>query len=72
MFSVVLTQGGNRQIKRMCKACGNTVSSIKRVRIMNIELGDLPENAWREIQGEEKRKLYELSGQKRTDERADR
>ena len=72
MFSVVLTQGVNRQIKRMCKACGNTVSSIKRVRIMNIELGDLPENAWREIQGEEKRKLYELSGQKRTDERADR
>lgn len=64
-FSIVLTQGVNRQIKRMCKACGNTVSSIRRVRIMNIELGALAENEWREIRGEEKRKLYELSGQKR-------
>lgn len=64
-FSIVLTQGVNKQIKRMCKECGNTVSSIKRVRIMNIELGALAENEWREIKGEEKRKLYELSGQKR-------
>lgn len=72
MFSIILTQGVNRQIKRMCKACGNTVSSIKRVRIMNIELGDLPENRWREIKGEERRKLYELSGQNRRDEATDR
>lgn len=64
-FSITLTQGLNRQIRRMCKACGNSVSSIKRVRIMNILLGDLKENEWREIQGEEKRRLYELSGQKR-------
>lgn len=71
-FSIVLTQGVNKQIKRMCKACGNTVSSIKRVRIMNIELGTLPENEWREIKGEEKRKLYELSGQKRKNAGADR
>ncbi len=64
-FSIVLTQGLNRQIRRMCKACGNPVSSIKRVRIMNIQLGNLKENEWREIRGEEKRRLYELSGQKR-------
>lgn len=63
MFSIILTQGVNRQIKRMCRACGNPVESIKRVRIMNIRLGDLEENAWREIKGEEKRRLYELSGQ---------
>ena len=63
-FSIILTQGVNKQIKRMCRECGNTVSSIKRVRIMNIELGDLAENEWREIKGEEKRRLYELSGKK--------
>lgn len=71
-FSIILTQGVNKQIKRMCKECGNTVSSIKRVRIMNIELGALAENEWREIKGEEKRKLYELSGQKRKNAGADR
>ncbi len=64
-FSIILTQGLNKQIRRMCKACGNPVASIKRVRIMNILLGDLKENEWREIGGEEKRRLYELSGQKR-------
>lgn len=63
-FSIILTQGVNKQIKRMCRECGNAVSSIKRVRIMNIELGNLAENEWREITGEEKRRLYELSGQK--------
>lgn len=62
-FSIILTQGVNKQIKRMCKACGNPVESIKRVRIMNIRLDDLEENGWREIVGEEKRRLYELSGQ---------
>ena len=72
MFSIILTQGVNKQIRRMCKACGNTVSSIRRVRIMNILLGDLAENEWREIEGEEKRWLYELSGQKRQDAGTDR
>lgn len=61
-FSIILTQGVNRQIKRMCKACGNSAASIKRVRIMNISLGNLAENEWREITGEEKKKLYELAG----------
>ena len=63
-FSIVLTQGLNKQIRRMCKACGNPTASIKRVRIMNILLGDLPENEWREIKGGEKQRLYELSGKK--------
>ncbi len=66
-FSIILTQGVNKQIKRMCRECGNTAASIKRVRIMNIELGNLAENEWREIAGEEKRRLYELSGQKGQD-----
>ena len=71
-FVIILTQGVNKQIRRMCKACGNTVSAIRRVRIMNILLGDLGENEWREIKGEEKRRLYELSGQKRQNAGGDR
>lgn len=71
-FVIILTQGVNKQIRRMCKACGNTVSAIRRVRIMNILLGDLGENEWREIKGEEKRRLYELSGQKRQNAGTDR
>ena len=64
-FSITLTQGLNKQIRRMCKACGNPTASIKRVRVMNILLGNLPENEWREIKGGEKQRLYELSGNKR-------
>jgi len=71
-FSIILTQGLNKQIRRMCKACKNPVESIRRVRVMNIRLGDLRENEWREINGEEKRRLYELSGQKGYHAKADR
>ena len=42
MFSIVLTQGLNRQIRRMCEALGYRVVKLKRIRIMNIELGNLP------------------------------
>lgn len=59
-FSIILTQGVNRQIRRMCEACGNRVSSIRRVRVLNITLGNLAENEWREVTGEEKEKLYRL------------
>jgi 23S rRNA pseudouridine2604 synthase len=40
-FSITLTQGYNRQIRRMCRALGYGVSGLKRVRIMNLKLGDL-------------------------------
>lgn len=40
-FRIILTQGLNRQIRRMCKACHYRVTKLRRVRIMNIELGDL-------------------------------
>lgn len=52
-FRIVLTQGLNRQIRRMCETLGYTVTALKRVRIMNIKLEDLPEGEWREIKGEE-------------------
>lgn len=46
-FKIILTQGLNRQIRRMCEYFGYRVVSLKRVRIMNIVLGDLPEGKWR-------------------------
>lgn len=61
-FRIILTQGLNRQIRRMCKEFGYQVVSLKRVRIMNIELGDLKYNQYREVTGEELRTLYEGAG----------
>ena len=58
-FRIVLTQGLNRQIRRMCRAFDYRVVTLKRIRIMNIELGDLPTGQWREIKG---RELKELRG----------
>ena len=48
-FSIVLTQGLNRQIRRMCSALGFRVQQLKRVRIMHIHLGSLPVGRWREL-----------------------
>lgn len=52
-FSIILTQGLNRQIRRMCSELGYKVIKLKRVRIMNIKLNDLREGQYREIVGEE-------------------
>ena len=59
-FRIVLTQGLNRQIRRMCEALGYRVIALKRVRIMNIKLGDLKEGAWRRVEGKEREKLNQL------------
>jgi 23S rRNA pseudouridine2604 synthase len=59
-FNIVLTQGLNRQIRRMCEALGYNVISLKRIRVMNIELGDLQPGRYREIQGTELQKLYSM------------
>ena len=61
-FSIVLTQGLNRQIRRMCQTLGYKVKRLVRVRIMNIELGGLKSGAYREITGEELKKLYQDVG----------
>ena len=58
-FRIILTQGLNRQIRRMCRAFDYRVVTLKRIRIMNIELGDLEVGQWREIKG---RELKELRG----------
>ncbi len=46
-FKIILTQGLNRQIRRMCEFLGYEVISLKRLRIMNISLGNLPLGKWR-------------------------
>ena len=48
-FRMVLTQGLNRQIRRMCSALGYRVQSLTRVRIMHIRLGSLASGAWRDL-----------------------
>ena len=47
VFNIVLTQGLNRQIRRMCGELGYNVQKLKRIRIMNIELGNLPVGQYR-------------------------
>ena len=53
-FGIILRQGLNRQIRRMCAELGCTVTKLVRVRIMNITLGDLKEGTWRELTPGEK------------------
>jgi 23S rRNA pseudouridine2604 synthase len=48
-FRIVLTQGLNRQIRRMCEHFGYTVRNLQRVRIMHVRLGDLPLGRWRNL-----------------------
>jgi 23S rRNA pseudouridine2604 synthase len=52
-FKIILNQGLNRQIRRMCSELGYTIARLKRVRIMNIDLGYLPKGNWRELTQEE-------------------
>jgi len=56
-FRIVLTQGLNRQIRRMCRAFGYTVVRLERVRIMSIELGGIPEGKWRRLTEKEMEEL---------------
>lgn len=59
-FSIILTQGLNRQIRRMCEALGYEVKDLVRVRVMNIRLGSLREGEYREVTDEELDELYRL------------
>ena len=56
-FRIVLTQGMNRQIRRMCEHFDYTVRRLQRVRIMHIRLGELPIGKWRNLTSEEVRGL---------------
>ncbi len=57
-FRITLTQGLNRQIRRMCEALGYEVTRLRRVRIMNIKLAPLATGQWRELEARELRELF--------------
>lgn len=58
-FRIILTQGLNRQIRRMCEYLGYEVKKLKRIRIMNIKL-DLPIGKWRNLTADEMKELEHL------------
>ena len=57
IFKIVLTQGLNRQIRRMCEYLDYEVTKLKRTRIMNVELGYLQAGDWRELTEEEMKEI---------------
>ena len=61
-FRIVLTQGLNRQIRRMCRARGNEVKSLKRVRVLTVTIKGLHPGMQRELTEQECRELYEAAG----------
>lgn len=63
-FRIILTQGLNRQIRRMCQEFGYKVTSLRRDRVVNIELKGIRSGQFRELQGEELTQLYKLCGMK--------
>jgi len=56
-FRIVLQEGKNRQIRRMVRKVGNQVIKLKRIRIANVKLGNLPLGSWRHLTQKEKEKL---------------
>lgn len=68
-FKIILTQGLNRQIRRMCEFLGYAVITLKRTRIMNISLGNLPIGKWRYLSVTEAEELQRsLTGSVKTEE----
>lgn len=59
-FKIILTQGLNRQIRRMCEALGYEVKELCRTRIMNIQLGNLKTGQYRKLTDQELNGLYDL------------
>jgi len=59
-FRIILTQGLNRQIRRMCEYLGFEVRTLKRIRIMNVRLDKLPVGEWRELREDELEVLLAL------------
>jgi len=63
-FDITLTQGLNRQIRRMCRAFGYTVTSLERRRILNLHLSDLAQGSFRELTQEELTRLKTIISMK--------
>ncbi len=62
VFRIVLTQGLNRQIRRMCEALGYRVKRLTRIRIMHLSLGELQAGDWRDLSRAEVRELQARCG----------
>ncbi|MEG0308874.1 MAG: 23S rRNA pseudouridine(2604) synthase RluF [Clostridium sp.] len=60
-FNIILTQGLNRQIRRMCEYLGYSVTSLKRIRIMNVSLNNIPTGKWRHLTSEEMSTILNLT-----------
>lgn len=60
VFTIILTQGLNRQIRRMCAHLGYKVTRLKRTRIMNVHLADLPKGKYRHLTAPELKVIFEL------------
>jgi 23S rRNA pseudouridine2605 synthase len=58
---IVIHEGKNRQVRRMCEAIGHPVIKLKRIAIGNLKLGNLPEGKWRYLKDDEIRSLMEIS-----------
>lgn len=58
VFRIILTQGLNRQIRRMCSALGYNVKKLRRIRIMNIHLDNLANGKWRDLTDRERQQLF--------------
>ncbi|WP_097459709.1 23S rRNA pseudouridine(2604) synthase RluF [Mangrovitalea sediminis] len=66
-FRIILTQGLNRQIRRMCEYLGYNVTRLKRIRIMNVQLGNLKPGQWRNLTAEEKAQINQaVAGSSKT------
>lgn len=61
-FRIVLTEGRNRQIRRMCQSLGYRVITLHRVRIMHITVKGLPVGVWKELTAEEREQLLDAVG----------
>ncbi|MDW0116598.1 23S rRNA pseudouridine(2604) synthase RluF [Sporosarcina thermotolerans] len=59
-FNITLTQGLNRQIRRMCSALDYNVRRLQRTRIMNIHLGNLPIGQWRDLNEKELNEMFQM------------
>lgn len=60
VFKIILEQGLNRQIRRMCSALGYSVQRLQRIRIMNIHIGNLKVGQWRDLTDKERNGLFQL------------
>ena len=71
-FKIVLTQGVNRQIRRMCAVCGYKVQSLKRIRVMHVQLENLKPGEYRELEQKDVQQLYRDCGLQSPDDQRDR